>query len=670
MATKPAERHQELCARIAEHDYRYYVLDQPQISDREYDALFGELKALEARYPELVTPTSPSQRVGEQPREGVTKAEHAQPMYSLDNTYNEDELREFDRRVRGGLKSATRVRYVVEPKLDGASIEVIFRQGALYAGITRGDGRLGEDVTANVRTIRSLPLSIDDKRPLTLRGEVVIFRRDLEAINEQRNALGEEPFANPRNAAAGSLRLLDAQLAAQRPLRLFLYELVERYYSTHSQALKALKTIGLPTHTLEQTCENIDEVLSYVDRFAQKRKDLSFETDGVVVKVDDLAQRDVLGATARFPRWAIAYKYQAERVTTRVREIACDVGRTGVLTPVAVLEPVQLSGTVVSRASLHNVDYVKEKDVRVGDSVVIEKAGEIIPQVVAVDRDRRPRDAEPWMAPKCCPACDTPVTRTGEEVALRCVNASCPGKIKASVLYFTRRSAMDIEHIGRSLVDQLVDSEIVSDVADIFALKSKRQQLLDLDRMAEKSVDNILDAVENARKTRTFAQLLTALGIPLVGAVAASTLAETYRNLEGILERNEEELRMELSDIRGIGPKIASSVASYFADPKARIVLKKLIELGVETSSIKSELTAVEGPLRGASFCITGVLSRPRGEVQKLIRAAGGEVHDRVKQDTTYLVAGENVGKSKTDAAQKRGVKILTERELEMMMGR
>ncbi|HEX7476417.1 MAG TPA: NAD-dependent DNA ligase LigA, partial [Polyangiales bacterium] len=375
----PRRRHSQLCREIAEHDHAYYVLDAPRISDRQYDALFAELQALERAHPELVQPSSPTQRVGGAPRAGVTKVEHPYPMFSLDNTYDEAQVREFDRRVRDGLRSGSVVHYVAEPKLDGASLSVVYRDGLLALGATRGDGKLGEDVTDNVRTIRAVPLCVPEPRVLTLRGEVVIYKRDLEIINEARIARDEEPFANPRNAAAGSLRLLDTRETAQRPLRAFFYELVERYYPSHHATLDALAKLGLPTHGLHQVCTDLDELLTFIARFDQQRDALPYETDGVVVKVDELSQRDLLGTTARFPRWAIAYKYAAERVATVVRSIESDVGRSGALTPVANLDPVSVSGTVVSRASLHNIDYVAEKDVRVGDTVVIEKAGEIIP---------------------------------------------------------------------------------------------------------------------------------------------------------------------------------------------------------------------------------------------------------------------------------------------------
>jgi DNA ligase (NAD+) len=663
---RPEERHAELCREIARHDHLYFVRDAPAISDREYDALLAELKELEKAHPGLVTKESPTQRVGEQPRAGVAKAVHAHPMFSLDNTYSEEELREFDRRVRGELED-TPFTYVVEPKLDGASLEVVYEHGRLVLGATRGDGRVGEDVTANVRTIRALPLEIHDKRKLTLRGEVVIYRSDLAAVNERRVAAGEEPFANPRNAAAGSLRLLDAREAAERRLRIFLYDLVERYYSSHEAALDALTEAGLPTHREHRRCAHIDAVLAYIHEFDKRRRNMPYETDGAVIKVDELALRDRLGTTSRFPRWAIAYKYEAERAFTVVREIQTDLGRTGALTPVAVLDPVRLSGTVVARASLHNIDYVAEKDVRIGDTVSIEKAGEIIPQVIGVELDKRPDGARAWVPPSECPVCRTPVKRAENEAALRCPNPRCPGRIKAGLFYFTRRSAMDVDRLGRSLIEQLVDAGLLRDVADVFALPGRRAELLELERMADKSVDNLLESIEEARTGRTFAQLFTGLGIPLVGNVAGRLIAERYGSLEALLAREPAAIEAELSEIRGIGPKIAQSVASFLTVAENRATLRKLLELGLTLKA--EERRVAQGPLSGSAFCVTGTLSKPREEIHAAIRAAGGEVHERVGKGTTYLVAGGKVGQSKLTAAEKRGTKVIDEQELLRMIG-
>jgi DNA ligase (NAD+) len=666
--TDAKTRHAELCAQIAQHDHAYYVLDAAVISDRAYDELFSELKALEQQHPELVQPGSPTQRVGESPREGVAKRVHRYPMFSLDNTYNEQELREFDRRVRDGLPGSARYGYVAEPKLDGASLEVVYRDGALALGITRGNGKVGEDVTENVRTIRALPLRIPETGELTLRGEVVIYRRDLAAINEARVAVGEEPFANPRNAAAGWLRLLDSREAATRPLRVFVYDLVERRRTSHTESLAWLAELGLPTHGLHEPCTDLDAVLRYVERFDKKRLELPYDTDGVVVKVDLLEQRDLLGSTARFPRWAIAYKYAAERAQTVVRGIRCDLGRTGALTPVADLDPVQLSGTVVARASLHNIDYVAEKDVRIGDSVIIEKAGEIIPQVIQVVLDARPADTAAWQPPTECPVCGSAVGRAEDEAALRCPNPRCPGRVKAGLFHFARRGAMDVENLGYALIDQLVDRGLLADVADLFALPARRAELLTLERMGDKSVDNLLGSIEAARTGRSFAQLLAGLGIPLLGSVAASLLARRFGDLPSLLALEPAALAEQLAELHGIGPKMAASLTAYLTAPESRAVLEKLVALGVTSLPPEPVAAQVEGPLSGKSFCVTGVLSRPREAVHAAIRAAGGEVHDRIKKGTSYLVAGEKVGKSKLDGARKHGAEVIDEAALERLL--
>lgn len=666
--TAPYARHRELCQRIAEHDHRYYVLDAPSLSDRDYDRLFLELKTLEAAHPELVTPASPTQRVAGTPREGLVKVVRAERMLSLDNTYNEADLREFDRRVRDRLPTGQSPVYIAEAKLDGASIEVTYEHGVLTLASTRGDGLVGEDVTPNARTMRTLPLTLPDLRTHTLRGEIVILRRDLDTINEERVAAGEEPFANPRNAAAGSLRLLDSNETAKRPLRVFFYDLVERHFDRHQDMLAGLSALGLPTQGAHQVCADMEAVLRFIDAFDRMRRELPYDTDGVVVKVDGLDQRALLGTTARFPRWAIAYKYAAEQADTIVRDIVCDLGRTGALTPVAVLEPVRLSGTVVSRASLHNLDYIAEKDVRVGDTVTVEKAGEIIPQVIATRVELRPEGATPWVAPSTCPVCDTPTVRAEEAAALRCPNPGCRGRLKALLFYFTRRGGMDVDHLGHSLIEQLVDAKVLNDVADIYALHQQRDALIALPRMADKSVDNLLASIERSRTTRTLTQLLTALGIPLVGQVAAKLIANTYQTVQALLDGEPDAIRAALSDVHGIGPKIADSVATYLADPHQRAVVMKLQALGVVARHDVLETLVVEGPLTGKSFCVTGVLSQPREKIHQRIAAQGGEIHDRVKKGTTYLVAGDKVGKSKLTAAEKHGAEVIDEATLEAML--
>jgi DNA ligase (NAD+) len=661
--SSPRKRHAELVLSLRAHDHRYHVLDDPLISDREYDALYAELRALEAAHPELVTPDSPTQRVGAAPRSELKTVPHVVPMTSLDNTYDADELAEFVRRVEGGLPARAAAAYCVEPKLDGASIEILYRNGLLESGSTRGDGLTGEDVTLNLRTMRSLPLRIDYEGPLTLRAEVVIYRRDLLRINESRAAAGEAPFANPRNAASGALRMLDPRIVAERGLRAVVWQVVEgpELASTHSGALARLAEFGLPTHRKERVCTSLPELLDAIGELDRARRDFPYETDGAVIKVDDFSQQAILGATAKFPRWAIAYKFGAEQATTRVLGIEIGVGRTGVLTPVAVLEPVQLAGTVVSRASLHNEQIVGQLDIRVGDQVTIEKAGEIIPQVVSVDHAARSGGELSFAMPEACPSCGTEVVRVPGEVAVRCPNRLCPEQVKGAIFHYSRRFAMDVDRLGEALIEQLVDRGAIKDVADLYLLTA--ETLLGLERMGKKSAENVLASIASS-KERTLDRLLTGLGIEHVGQVAARQLAEAAGSLETLLGWGPDEIAGHVAAISGFGPKLVESVRSFLTDPVSRQLLERLHALGV--SRPQPRLTsAATGPLSGSSFCVTGVLSRRREDVHADIRAHGGEVHDKLKQGTTYLVTGEKVGKSKLDSAKKFGTKLLTEAELQ-----
>ncbi len=662
----PAQRHAELVREIRAHDHRYYVLDDPLITDAEYDRLYRALHELETAHPELVTPGSPTQRVGGQPRSDLRTVEHAAPMLSLDNTYTDEDLAEFERRVLDRLPSGSHPTYAVEPKLDGGSIEVLYRDGRLVGGSTRGDGSSGEEIFENLKTIRSLPLSIDTEQPLTLRAEVVIFRRDLETINAARVANGEAPFANPRNAASGSLRMLDPRIVAQRRLRAIVWQVVEgeALSPTHSGALERLAALGLPTQRQLRVCETLAEVRHAIAEIEQQRSGYPFEIDGAVIKVDAFAAQALLGSTAKFPRWAIAYKFRAERAMTRLRDIVVQVGRTGALTPVAELDPVQLAGTVVSRASLHNANIVSELDVRIDDWVGIEKAGEIIPQVVLVDEGARTGEERPFRMPERCPVCDTPVQRREDQVALRCPNSRCPAIIKGAILHYSRRFAMDVDHLGEALIDQLVDQGMLADVADLYDLRAST--LEELERMGRKSAQNVVDAITASRQ-RTFDRLLTGLGIEHIGQVAARQLAEAAGSLSAFLAWSSDEAAERVANIAGFGPKMVESVTAYLFAPSSRELLRKLLDRGVSQPMPRVE-AAPEGPLRGMSFCVTGVLSRKRADVHGAIRSAGGEVHDQVRQGTRYLIAGEKVGKSKLDAARKRGATIIAEDELDAMI--
>lgn len=663
--TGVAERYRALISEIRDHDFRYYVLDDPIVSDFDYDALYRELREIEAAHPELIDADSPTQRVGALPRTDLRTVEHAVPMTSLDNTYSEAELRDFIRRVTESLPKGQTPRFCIEPKLDGASVELVYRLGRFVQGSTRGDGVAGEEISENLKTIRALPTTIDYRAPLVLRAEVVIYRRDLERINARRIEQGEQPFANPRNAAAGSLRLLDPREVAARPLRLFVWQCVqgEKLAPTQAEVLDQLGKLGLPTHRRHRTCTSIDEIMQSLAELAQARKDLPFEIDGAVVKVDSFAQQALLGKTAKFPRWAIAYKFAAERAHTKMLGISVQVGRTGTLTPVAVLEPVQLAGTVVARASLHNQQWLDKLDIRVGDTVAIEKAGEIIPQVVSVDLRTRPPGTPKFEMPDRCPACSTPVLRRGDEVALRCPNPKCPAAVKQSILHFSRRFAMDIDHLGEAIVEQLVDRGFVSDVADLYSLSV--EQVASLERMARKSAENVIQSIAES-KQRTLDRLLTGVGIELIGQVAARQLACAAVSLERLLAWTSEQVVLELSALDGFGPKMVEAVRLHLADVAKRRVLEKLLASGVAVAAMPRPET-VAGPLSGFSFCVTGVLSRKREDVHESILAAGGIVHDKVKRGTQYLVAGAKVGQSKISAAQKNGTKVITEAEFEQL---
>lgn len=657
----PKVQHERLVREIRDHDYRYYVLDDPVIDDREYDALYAKLRALEASHPTLVSEDSPTQRVGGSLRSDLRVVPHVAAMMSLDNTYNEDDLNEFDRRVRAGLPEASIVTYCVEPKLDGASVEILYRGGRLAGGSTRGDGKSGEEIIENLRTVRNLPLRIEYQGDLTLRAEVVIYRRDLETINEQRQARGEPPFANPRNAAAGSLRMLDPKVVAERRLRALIWQVLEEDFApSHSAALDRCAQLGLPTHRKHVRCEGTSQLHAAIADIEAARVDYEYEIDGAVIKVDTYAEQGILGSTAKFPRWAIAYKFGAERAYTRLLDITVQVGRTGALTPVAHLEPVQLAGTTVSRASLHNQDHIERLDVRVLDWVGVEKAGEIIPQVVDVDTKKRTGDERAFRLPDVCPSCGEAVTRIEGEAVTRCINPRCPAQVDGAVLHFCRRFAMDIDHLGESLVNLLTSHGMVQSVADLYSLTE--DDLLKLPRIGTKSAKNVVAAI-SASKEQTFDRLLIGLGIDLIGQVAATQLAEEIGSLEELVRLSPEQVASRASEISGFGPKMVDSLRLYLENAASRELLAKLHDLGVSRAQPK-KATRTDGVLSGKSVCVTGVLSRKRADVHADIEAAGGEVHDKIKQGTTYLVAGEKVGQSKLSAAKKHGTEVISETRL------
>lgn len=670
----PAERHAELVREIDAHNYRYYVLDDAVVTDADFDRLLKALRALEAEHPELVTSDSPSQRVGEQARTEAAHVKHESRMMSLDNAYAPEELAEFHRRVIEGLPDGEEPKFCIEPKLDGASVEVIYDGGRMILASTRGDGETGEDITLNVRTIRSVPLRIAHTGKLTLRGEVVIYRADLAALNVEREARGLEPFANPRNAAAGAVRMLDPREVAVRPLRAVFYQLVEgpALHATQHETLDWLELQGLPTHRRHSVSE-WSGVAREIEGIDGARTSYPFETDGAVIKVDAYRHQHMLGMTSKFPKWAIAFKFKPEQARTRLDAITVQVGRTGTLTPVAVLDAVELAGTTVARATLHNAGLIDELDVRIGDWVFIQKAGEVIPQVVRVDAAARSGDEVKFVMPLHCPVCGTAVVRElrdpekpelGFGAATRCPNRACPEQVKQRIFYFARRFAMDIDHLGTALVDQLVDRAVVRDVADLYELTTER--ISELSRMGEKSASNVFASIQRS-KARTLDRLICGLGIPQIGQVAARQLAEEAGTLDAMLSWTPEQARERAASIRGFGPKMVESVAAFLEDPEQRRLMSKLRDERVGQAQPQPQIAA-EGPLKGFSFCVTGVLSRKREEVFSDVRAAGGEIHDTVKKTTSYLVAGDKTGKSKLDQARKYGTKVIDETGLYAML--
>ena len=650
------------------HEYRYYVLDNPEISDFEFDKLMRRLQELEAQNPGLVTPDSPTQRVGGQPAEEFPKVRHSVPMLSLDNTYSVDELKDFDRRVRE-LSGRSKVEYVGELKLDGLSMALTYEDGVLTHGVTRGDGVEGEDVTANVKTIRSVPLGIDAERSeviggprrFEVRGEVIMPRKAFEQTNAQREAAGEARFANPRNAAAGSMRQLDSRIVAQRKLDMFLYYLLvenREPLREHWQTLEALVKMGFKVNPNRRLCKSFEELMAYIQEWESKRDSLEYEIDGIVVKVNDIRLWEELGTTAKSPRWAIAYKYAARQATTRVMDIRAQVGRTGTLTPVADLEPVDVGGVTVSHATLHNMDEIGRLGVKIGDAVLIQRAGEVIPQVVKVVK-QAPEGRE-FSMPKQCPVCGGDVHRAEGEVAYRCVNSACPARLKESLLYFAGRRAMNIDGLGEALVDQLVDKGLVRDVADLYGLT--HEQLANLERMGDKSAGNLREEIENSKKA-SLARLIFALGIRFVGERTGQLLADHFASLDKLAKASEE----ELLEVEEVGPRVAESILEFFRAPQNLKVIEKLRKAGLQFESAK--VHKPEGNLAGKQFVLTGTLPRySRDEAKKMIEEAGGRVTGSVSKKTDYVVVGADPG-SKLDKARSLGVKTIEEGELLKLLG-
>ncbi len=680
-------RIEELRAAIRRHDRLYFVEHAPEISDVEYDRLMRELRELEAAHPQLVTPDSPTQRVGEQPLEGFVHVRHALPMLSIDNTYSPGELREFDARVRKLLGDEAYA-YVVDPKIDGVAVSLRYEGGRLVQGATRGDGETGDDVTQNLRAIRSVPLALLGAgwpRVLEVRGEVYWPRSAFDRHNAERIARGEEPFKNPRNATAGTLKQLDARDVEPRGLAFLCHGLgqIEPPIAdapTHTAVFARLREWGLPTSPHQRLCPDIAAVIAFVEEWNPRRHALDYETDGLVIKIDSLAQRERLGTTAKSPRWCIAFKYAAEQARTRLLSVDFQVGKLGTITPVANLEPVELAGTTVRRASLHNFDYVREKDLHVGDLVTVEKAGEIIPQVIAVDISQRPTDAARVAPPAACPACGGPVVQDEGGVYLRCVNPECPAQLVEKLKFFCGRGQMDIEGLGEVLIERLHEAGLVRTYGDLFRLGAARDRVEKLvfeqQRESGGSVrtiqvefgpvrtDKLLRGLEAARR-RPLSRLLAALNIRHVGSTTAEDLAAHFGDLDALAAADE----ARLQEVEGVGPEVAASVRAYFGSAAGRRVVEELRAAGVNFAEPRRVAAAGGGPLAGKTIVVTGTLTRyTRGEIEKRIKDLGGKPASSVSRKTDYVVAGEAAG-SKLDKARKLGVPVLSEDEFERMAG-
>jgi DNA ligase (NAD+) len=652
----------DLRDQIAEHDYHYYVLDTPQISDAEYDRLFRELQSLEQQYPEFITPDSPTQRIGGTPSTLFSSIEHRLPMLSLENAFSEEELQAFDKRVRDRLAGQD-YEYVCEPKLDGLAVSLVYEDGNLVKAATRGDGSTGEDITANIRTIKSIPLHLRGSHyphDLEIRGEVFMPKAGFAKLNQQAQAAEEKIFANPRNAAAGSLRQLDPKITAQRPLAFFGYALgytsAGKLPSTQQDLWQQLTTWGIPVSPENKLVGNAAACLAYYQQLMQRRASLPYEIDGIVYKVNSFKQQAELGFVARAPRWAIAHKFPAEEATTQIHAVDFQVGRTGVLTPVARLLPVNVGGVTVSNATLHNMDEITRKDIHIGDTVIVRRAGDVIPEVVAVILEKRPADVRDIKLPKHCPVCGSDVVRIEGQAAARCsAGLTCPAQLKEAISHFASRKALDIQGLGDKLIENLVDQQLVKSVADIYNLSV--EQLVNLERMAQKSGEKIIQAIEHSKKT-TFSRFIYALGIPEVGEVTSKLLAKHYGTLEKLQIAEQEELQQ----IPEVGVVIAAEIQDFFAHPYNQKVIKNLLMAGVhwpQATAVVTESTWFSGK----TFVLTGTLSQlSREEAKEKIEMLGGHTSGSVSKKTDYVIYGENAG-SKLATAHKLGIKTLTEEE-------
>jgi DNA ligase (NAD+) len=658
---KAIQKMKDLRKKIEFHEKKYYVDNDPQISDYEFDLLIKELETLEQEFPDLITPESPTQRVGEQPIEGFVSVEHSMPMLSLDNCYDEQELRDFEGRIKKIIPSE-KIEYVAELKIDGLGIAVIYRNGKFSQGVTRGDGIRGDDVTANVKTIKSLPLALDTKHNVEVRGEIYLPFSSFRRINQERENEGESVFANPRNAAAGSIRLLDPKEVAQRGLDMFLYSVLINGEEKQNQSenLDALKRLRLKTNPHSQVCQSMEEVLEFYQEWQEQRDSLDYDVDGIVIKVNSTKQQSLLGSTAKFPRWAISFKFPARQATTKINDIVIQVGRTGALTPVAILEPVKLSGITISRSTLHNEDEIKKKDIRIGDTVLVERSGDVIPRVVSVIKQERTGKAQPYLFPTECPVCHAAAFHPEGEAVSRCTNPSCPAKLHESLLHYASRRAMNIEGLGDAIVHQLMANHLVRDIPDIYDLKL--DDLIRLDRMGEKSAQNLLGEIERS-KERDVSRLIFALGIRFVGERTAQALATHFSSIDALSHAGRE----ELLQIQDVGPKVAESIVFFFDQPENVELVRRLKQAGIQFKD-KTEPERGEKLLAGQTFVLTGKLTRfTREEATAIIQNLGGQVVSSVSRKTSYVIVGEAPG-SKYQKAKSLGVSILDESQFQELI--
>ncbi len=658
--SKVENRMEELIREINRHNHLYYVQDRPEISDFDYDKLMKELAELENTFPQFKRPDSPSERVGGAVLEGFEEVVHKTPKLSLGNVFDEKDIRDFDNRIRKAVDE--KVEYVVELKIDGLTVVLNYASGRFVRGATRGDGVKGEDITANLKTVRSIPLRLQEEVELEVRGEVFMPKRAFDELNERREEQEEPPFANPRNAAAGSLRQLDTRMAAERQLDIFVFNLESiegKSFKTHAESLEYLKALGFKINPFISVHGNIEEVVEKCGHWADRRGELPYEIDGLVIKVNNLSQRDILGSTSKTPRWAAAYKFPPETKKTKLKEIVVQVGRTGALTPTAELEPVRLAGSVISRATLHNEDYIKAKDIMIGDTVIIQKAGDVIPEVVEVVKEARDGSQVPFVMPKKCPVCDADTMREPGEAATKCTNISCPAQLRRSLFHFVSRDAMNIEGMGPQIMTLLMDQGFIKDAADIYNLKDKRDQLIQLERMGEKSVQNLMDAIE-ASKSNPMNRLIFALGIRMIGQRASQLLANRFDDMDGLIAAGYE----QLTAIPEIGGKMAESLITFFKQEQNRALVEKLKQLGLRTSSERKEVQEKES-FKGKTFVLTGALSHfTRDQAKEIIEGYGGKVSSGVSKKTDFVLAGEDAG-SKLTKAQELGVAVIDEATFE-----